>query len=97
MSVALATRGMIRPCCLSDTIVSLDAPRMQQTLEVRPRIRAALGPPAPVLTPPVPITAQEVKPIMRRADAPAPPDPDPKPTQTSTQELKPRIVKAEEE
>lgn len=97
MSVALATRGMIRACCAADTIVSLDPPAMQQTLEVRPRIRAALGPAAPPLTPPVAVSAQELRPVMQGADAPAPPDPDPKPAQTSTQELRPKIVKAEEE
>jgi len=97
MSVSLATRGMIQGCCQQETVISLDGPLMQQTLEVRPRIRTAAGPPAPVLTPPTPITALELRPSMRAADAPAPPDTDPKPTQISTQELKPKIIKAEEE
>lgn len=97
MSVALATRGMIKNCCEQDQIISLDAPVTQQTLEVRPKIRQAASPPAPALLPPQTVATLELRPDTRSADAPAPPDPDPKPVQTSTQELKPTIIKAEEE
>jgi len=96
MSVALATRGMIRSCCKLGQIVSRESPHTQATLEVRPRIRLAGAPPTVTVTAPVPISAQELRP-QTGATAPAPPSPDPKPTQTSTQELKPVIKKVEED
>jgi len=94
--VALATRGMIRPCCKQDQIVSYDHPEVQAALEVRPRIRLAGAPPTGVVTAPVVTSAQELKPVVG-AKAPAPASPDPKPTQTSAQELRPVIKKVTEE
>lgn len=94
--VALATRGMIRPCCKQDQVISFTPPETQATLEVRPRIRGAGAPPTAVLMPPVTMSAQELKPVVG-AQSPAPASPDPKPTQTSLQELRPVIKKIEEE
>lgn len=94
--VALATRGMIQPCCKQDQIISYDQPDVQAVLEVRPRIRHAAAPPTAVVAGPVMTGAQELRPTTG-AKAPAPADPDPKPTQTSAQELKPIIKKVEEE
>lgn len=96
MSVALATRGMIRSCCKLGQIVSMEHPQTQATLEVRPRIRLAGAPPTVTITAPVPISAQELKPVTG-AKAPAAPAPVLKPSQTSTQELKPVIKKVEED
>jgi hypothetical protein len=87
---------MIRSCCQQDQVISFDTPLIQQTLEVRPKIRNVSGPPAPVLTPPVPVAVTELKPVTK-ANSPAPPDPDPRPTQTAVIELKPVIKDVEEE
>lgn len=94
--VALATRGMIRPCCKQDQIISYAHPETQATLEVRPRIRGAGAPPTVTVTAPVTMSAQELRPVVG-AKAPAPASSDPKPTQTSAQELRPVIKKVEEE
>lgn len=94
--VALATRGMIRPCCKQGQIVSYAHPEMQSTLEVRPRIRRAAAPPVVTVGAPVTLSAQELRPIVG-AKAPPPTSPDPRPTQTSTQVLRPVIKKIEEE
>lgn len=96
MSVALATRGMIRSCCKLGQIVSREHPHTQAILEVRPRIRLAGAPPTATITSPVPISAQELKPVTG-VKAPADASPDLKPTQTSGQELKPIIKKIEED
>jgi hypothetical protein len=94
--VALATRGMIRPCCKRDQIISYDQPDVQAVLEVRPRIRQAAAPPTVAVTGPVMTGAQELRPVTG-AKAPAPASPDPKPAQTSAQELRPIIKKVEED
>jgi hypothetical protein len=78
-------------------LVSCEEPVMQEALEVRPRMRTVISPPVPGLTPPVPISGQELKPIMRRADGPPPPDPNPKPVPTVVIELRPTVKKAEED
>lgn len=94
--VALATRGMIRPCCKQDQVISFAPPETQATLEVRPRIRGAGAPPTATLTPPVALSARELRPVTG-AKTPAPASTDPKPMQTSLQELRPVIKKIEEE
>lgn len=96
MTVALATRGMIKSCCKIGQIVSHDHPHTQAILEVRPRIRQAGAPPSVTITAPVTTSAQELRPVTG-AKAPADVSPDPKPTQTSAQELKPVIKKIEED
>lgn len=99
--LCLITRGFIcnpyEAVVEFSPLVSCDEPVVRQTLEVRPRVRSmAIEEPAqPTL--PVTTSAQEVKPIMKRADAPAPPSPDNKPVPHVTIELRPVIKKAEED
>lgn len=97
MTVALATRGMIRPCCKMDAVISRDTPQMKSVLEVRPTVRRVTGPAAAAVGPPVVSSVQELKPETTDAKGPAPIVGTPKPVQTSAQELKPQIVKVEEE
>lgn len=97
MSVALATRGMIRPCCQKDQPISLDNPKTQAVLEVRPRIRGITAPAAPALTLPVVLSLAELKPTTTDAAAPPPPSPDPRPKSTTVQELRPVTKKVEKE
>ena len=96
MSVALATRGLIRQCCFRDELVSLDRPQVQAVLEVRPKIRRATSPPTAAITPPAVISAQDLKP-SQDVRSPADLAPVTKPTQTSVRELKPVIKKVEED
>jgi hypothetical protein len=88
---------MIHSCCQRDQVISYDKPQMQAVLEVRPRIRQAATPPAPALTPPVMMTAVELKPLTWNATAPAPPSTDPKPQEIAAFELRPVMKKAEKE
>lgn len=97
MSVGLATRGMIQSRCLHEQVISFDKPQMQAVLEVRPRIRQVASPPAAALTPPVMMTAVELKPLTWDAAAPTPPSSDPKPHGKSAMELRPVMKKAEKE
>ena len=96
MSVALATRGLIRQCCFRDELVSLDRPQVQAVLEVRPRIRRATSPPTAALSPPATISVTELRP-SQDVKSPADLAPVTKPFQTSVTELKPIIKKVEEE
>lgn len=97
MSVALATRGMIRPCCQRDQPTSLDKPQTQAVLEVRPRIRGITAPAAAAIIPPVMLSLAELKPETTGAAAPAPLSPDPRPKSTTVQELRPVTKKVEKE
>ena len=96
MTVALATRGMIRRCCKQDQIVSRTSPETQAVLEVRPRIRLAGAPPVAAVPVPVQLSAEELRPETQSATAPVTTAAD-APTQTSAQELKPVIKKVTEE
>lgn len=99
--LCLVTRGMI--CIPRDVhveitpLVSCAEPVMQEALEVRPRLRTIVAAPVPGLTPPVLVSGQELKPIMRKADSPPTPDPSPKPVPTVVIELRPTVKKAEED
>lgn len=99
--LCIITRGLI--CNPTDAVVeysplvSCREPEIRQTLEIRPRLRGLIAEPDPVPTLPVTTSAQEIKPIMKSADAPAPPTPDNKPVPHVTIELRPVIKKAEED
>lgn len=97
--LCIITRGMI--CVPRDAevipLVSCAEPVMQEVLEVRPRMRTIISPPVPGLTPPVTLSGQELRPIMRKADGLPLPDPNPKPVPTVVIELRPTVKKAEED
>lgn len=97
MSVALATRGMILPCCQKEQVISFDHPQTQAALEVRPRTRRVASPAAPALTPPVTRVVLELRPNTTDAVAPSPPSSDPRPESISAQELRPITKKVEKE
>lgn len=95
-ATGLVTRGYI--CCdfMQDQLQSCDKPRFQSAVEVRPKVRNAATPPVAEPGAPSPITAQELRP-RGKAKAPAPAPTGLKPSSSSATELKPKIVKAEEE
>lgn len=92
---SLITRGVITCNVVADQTISLDTPEMISALEVRPKIRLVA---APDLSAPVPVTlsAGEVVPSQTAVAEPvtAPAD---APHNLAAEEVKPVIIKVEEE
>lgn len=99
-STSLVTNGMI---CYGKTTtvpvptpVSLHLAEVTTAVEVRPKIRQAATEADPRPTDPVMVSAQDLVPSMSGRAQPEATSPD-APSNISAQELKPKIIKVEEE